>query len=132
MGVGNKVLEMAEQFNIGDHVKILPNKGYGVVTGMSPSGFIFLNDNNYRPYLPCQLEITPINFDWGVGIEKNAPVKKAEKQKGSWYRFWHERPHPLADEDTPQDFFFGILFAFCLELFFVGWLLIFLWVIYSV
>lgn len=121
MGVGNRVIEMAEQFKIGDKVKILPNKGYGTITKITPSGFIFLGYMPNRPWIPNQLEKVD-------EIPRIPPVRKPVKQKSAWYRFWMERPHPLADEDTPQDFFVGIFIAFIMSLIMGG---IILFIIYS-
>ncbi len=116
MGIGNRVLEMSELFKEGDKVKILPNKGYGTITKITPEGFIFLGKMNHRPYMPNQLE----KID---EIPRNSPVRKTKKQKSFWKRFWFERPHPLADEDTPQDFFMGM--AFALTVTFVFWFIVF-------
>jgi len=109
MGLGNEILEMAELFKVNDKVKVLPNKGYGIITRVSNSGFIFLDNKNYRPYLPTQLQ----------KVSKIPRSKKLRKQHSACYRFWFERPHPLADEDTPQDFFIGMIFAFAIMMVFL-------------
>ncbi len=95
---------MSEGFIVTDKVKILPNKGYGVITKISVSGFIFLDHKNYRPYLPTQIEKVK-------DIPKITPVKKPKKQNSFWRRFWFERPNTLADEESATDFFIGMMFG---------------------
>lgn len=91
MGIGNTVIVLSEGFMVTDKVKILPNKGYGVITKISVSGFIFLDHKDARPYLPTQLKKIK-------DIPKIPQKEKVKKQKGFWHRFWFERPNPLADE----------------------------------
>ena len=41
---------------VGDTVRVLPNKKVGKVTDIS-DGFVILDDNQARPYMPQQLEL---------------------------------------------------------------------------
>ena len=106
-------LEASELLKVTDKVKVLPNKKYGVITKISFDGFIFLDHNDYRPYLPMQLEKVK-------DIPKIPRKDKRKKRNSIWRRFWFERPNTLTDEALSKDFFIGLPFVIGFSLLFWG------------
>ena len=105
MGLGNRIIEKAEEFKVTDKVKILPNKGYGTITKISIEGMIFLGFMDARPYFPFQLEKVD-------EIPRGTYKKESVKKVSAWHRFWFERPNPLSDEDTCCKEFIALIISY--------------------
>ena len=126
-------------FTEGDKVRVLPNKKDGIVTHIKEGGWIFLDNDLYRPYLPPQLRLLEDNEPNTI---KCPDLTNTIHLKDGWYRlsYFDERyldynketgkyrwiPTKNYENDiykTPRegiDFFIGLFWAIIFSLVIYG------------